>query len=106
MKIDYYDYLNKLFEEFKNSERELYFIANKEEENIGSGFKFILMKIEDGFDAIVAWEKKESAEKVLADSELDKDLYKVYPVSSEDFDKYMQRLSPERRHRIRIKFAK
>ena len=100
------NYLTKLFEDFKNGERELNFIANKEKSGNDYIYRFILIKIEDGFDAVVAWENKDSAEKVLADSDLDKSLYKVYSVSGEEFDKYMQRLSPEKRQRIRIKFAK
>lgn len=101
-----YDHLNKLFEDFKNGERELNFIANKEANGNDYIYSFILIKIENGFEAVVAWENKDRAEKVLADSDLDKSLYKVYSVSGADFDKYMQRLSPERRQRIRIKFAK
>lgn len=100
------DYLNKLFEEFKNGERELFFIANKEEKNDEPFYRFVLMKIEDDLNAILTWEKKENAEKVLADSDLDKSLYKIYSISSEDFNKYIQRLSPERKQNIRIKFAK
>jgi len=100
------NYLNQLFEDFKTGKRELFFIANKDEKNGESIYRFILIKDKDGFDAIVAWENKDGAEKVWADSDLDKSLYKVYSVSGTDFGKYMQRLSPERRQRIHIKFAK
>ena len=100
------DYLNQLFDSFKTEKRELFFIANREERDNGYLYSFILIKDKDGFATIVAWEAKDSAEKVLEESDLDKSLYQVHSVSGKDFDNFMQRLSPERRQSIRIKVAK